>query len=515
MRILILLLFLIGVCEDGVGRGDAAPMELAPTAQDACAGLLPTRLILNQGGRVMLDDGIGLVLHEAAGLASPIVGTLVEGTLFIVAGSLACADNLLWQQVRLADGREGFLSEGNSLRYFAEPYAVGTPIFREDAVNNLILHDFVDTQGNFQSRAPFPIVPRIGSAGDLWQSTELVLANEAIQDRRTTCPERVENMKDIASVTFTDNQRQFYPTPNGEKMLVFRSYHLTIPNCDNQAESYGTTYVSVLDANGEQVIFPYSQHSAPPPTEFCQIPTVAGSEQRAFVDDVVWSPDGVYAALSMRYLGNNTNFPCAFYHIFLVNTRTLEITYLDSGRRLTWTDSGRRLQYIRVERNDPNQLGIERMFNVRPDGTDKVEIGLPAEVTFLPDVLDVSHQTLPILGEDWLVCVGRVFLCNEVKLWSLRDGLVSSMLPMPLSLGENFLGVYGLAAGTQLLWVNRDGTAFLQSVADSRTVQEIQIGQGVTAVFPTIGGFGVVFRTVDNRYFYMDAVSATLLEVRL
>lgn len=493
MRKLILLLFLIALYKP------------TSSAQDACAGLVAPRLVT--GGRVMLDDGIGLVLHEESALNSNSLGNLAEGTLFIVIGSGAtCADNQVWWQVRLADGREGFLAEGGTSRYYAEPYEIGAHIFQEDTANNLMSHVFVDATGESHLRTPFPLTPRTGTAFDLWQSPELELANQVLQERRAVCPDvlPLEMAFDISSVAFTDNQRHFYPSPDGQKMLVFRDYTLGLPDCANSLnEQFGTTYVSLVDVNGEQVIFPYSQHSNPPASEFCQTPLVFASETRTFVDEVKWSPDGKFAALGMRYLRNSQHFPCAFYHIFLVNLQTFEVSYLDAGRRVSWADDGRRLQFVRHERLDPNQIGIERMFSVRPDRTDKIEIYLPDGMRLIPDSLDLLPHTTQ--GNEFLVCVGDG--CEQVSIFSLNTLAFSS--PMPSE--NDFLSVYFVAGGTKLLWLNSQGQVFIQS--DER--QALALGLPIVEVIPIEDGFGAVLRTPENRYFYWDVTSNEVNEVSL
>ncbi len=493
MRKLILFLFFVAFYK---------PLAAQP---DSCAGLVAPRLAVEDTGRVMADDGIGLVLRDAPTTNSQVLTNLSEGTIFTVLESPTCVDHLVWRRVRLADGREGYLAEGGVQRYYAEPYAVGVHLFQEE--NTRLQHYFVDSRGNVQVRDTLNILPRTGAG--LWQQPEVVLANQVIQDRRTNCPNVLppEVPPDINHFSFEDNQRQFYASPDGQKILVFRHYTVSIPDCANQiSEQFGTSYVSLLDSSGEQILFPFSQHSDPPPTSFCQPPTVFAPEQRTFVDEVVWSPDGTYAGLVVRYLRDGQNFPCAFYHIFLVNTQTFEVTYLDSGRRLAWTEGGRRLWFTRVERTDPNETGIERLFSVQPDGSNKIEYALSPEITLLPDGVG---RVLPwdSRAERLLVCVGRVYTCEQVRT------LTPSTLTFTptLDVGISFSSVHYVAGDTHLLWLSTDGKIYLQSLEGN--LEEIPVGQPIVEV--QSAGIGVLLRSPENRYFYCDMASRAVKEVLL
>lgn len=504
MRKLILFLFL------------AAFYKPVGAQTDPCAGLVTPRLLVGATGRIMVDDGIGLVLRDAPSTTSQVIVTLREGAIFTALELPTCADGLVWLRVRLADGREGYLAEGGADRYYVEPYEVGIHLFQEEG--ELLKHYFVNSQGTAQWYPALPLLPRSGLGADLWQSPEAALANQVLQDRRANCATILppELPPDVNGLMFQDNQRQFFSSPDGEKILTFRDYTISIPDCANQkTEQFGTSYVSLLDSNGEQVIFPYSQHSDPPSTPFCQPPNVLFPEQRTFVDEVVWSPDGTYVAMVVRYLRDSQNFPCAFYHIFLVNVQTLELSYLDTGRRLSWTDSGRRLLYARVERTDPNDLGIERLFSVRPDGSDRIEIPLLPDLTLLPSALDVQHTTLPwdAAGEGLLVCVGRVYTCNEVRTFFPMTQNVSPVLTTPVQMGTDLSAVFYVAGNTGLVWLSSDGRVLIQLFEES--VQEVNVGLPIFEIQPLPSGIGVLLRSEEGRYFYYDVATGTVTEVGL
>ncbi|MBZ0310777.1 MAG: SH3 domain-containing protein [Anaerolineae bacterium] len=473
---------------------------------DACAGLVTPRLAAEATGRVMADDGIGLVLRDAPTTSSQILMNLPEGIIFTALESPTCADNFIWYKVRLADGREGYLAEGGVQRYYVEPYAVGVHLLQED--NTRLQHYFVDSRGSIQLQSTLEVIPRTGTG--LWQQPEVVVANQVLQDRRTNCPHVLppELPPDLSQFPFEDNQRQFYASLDGQKILVFRHYTIPIPDCANQVnEQYGTTYISLLDANGEQELFPFSQHSDPPPSTFCYPPIVFSPEQRTFVDEVVWSPDRTYVGLVVRYLRDGQNFPCAFYHIFLVNTQTLEISYLDSGRRLAWAEGGRRLWFARVERIDPNEAGIERLFSVQPNGSNKIEYALPPEITLLPDELDrQEHNLLPwdSGSERILVCVDT---CERVR--TLTPSIMT-FTPI-VEANASFRSVHYVAGDTHLLWLSADGKVYLQSLEGS--LEEIPVGQPIVEV--QSAGIGVLLRSPENRYFYCDISTRAVKEVLL
>ncbi|HLA42571.1 MAG TPA: SH3 domain-containing protein, partial [Aggregatilineales bacterium] len=153
-------------------------------AQDACIDLVTPRLGAEVTARAAFNDGVGVVFRDAPGTIagqSNVLDTLSEGVIMTVIGvEPACKDGFLWWQVRLPDGREGYVAEGAGKNggYFLEPWEVGADIFRPGAGNpNQIDHFFVDTRGNVQQRAPLGIISITGTVAEIWQSSEITVAD--------------------------------------------------------------------------------------------------------------------------------------------------------------------------------------------------------------------------------------------------------------------------------------------------------------------------------------------------
>jgi Bacterial SH3 domain len=490
-------------------------------AQDDCTGLIAPQLSMDMTARVTPDDGVGLVLRDAPQTDSHVVDNLPEDSIFQVIGeSHSCADKFLWWQVRLIDGREGYLAEGSS-RYFAEPYPLALHLFEIDSANpNQINHQVIDSAGRQQSQPPFNLALFRGTGSELWQPPELQATNLVFADRLANCPQQLPtilaNTTGIQDIVYSelDGTRQLFPAPNNQQLLVIRHYTLDLPTCDgSQHELYGSSYISLLSAAGEQIIFPFSQHSDPPPSQFCQIPIVTHAEQKTLLHEIAWSPDSQYVALGVRYLRNGISYPCAFYHIFIINTATLESHYAGEGRRLASVDD--RLYALRNERSDPNQAGIQYLFSVLPDGTNTQIIPIPENLTWLPDAMDLQNTYLPWSegGAALLACVGDGYQCTELVNYHI-DSSRADIIPLPdgLQLGSTLQAVYYVAEGSQLLWLSTEGDIYLQSfdgkwsAIESPLLQESRIIR--INILPK--GIGALLEREDGQRLYLNVLDKTV-----
>ena len=455
-----------------------------------CVGLIAPLLNVGITGRVKPDDGIGLALHSEANSSSTVIRTLPEGTGFLVISDATCRDGWVWWQVRLADGQEGYLAEGNATTYFAEAFALGVHLLIPDTANpNQINRVMIDPSGTPQPRPPLILSPQGGSAASLWQSFELTAASTALADRLANCADRVPaGLVDVESVPFDGSTRTYYPSPDGEQVLIFRDYLFDLPRCDGTGAQFGTTYVYVAaPQQGERLIFPYSQQSDPPPGQHCQPPTVAAADYATHIEEVAWSQDGHYAALSVRYLRNSQFYPCAFYHIFVIDTATLGVQYIGEGQRLGWYNG--RLYYAHIERSDPNTPGVQRMFHVRPNGEDRLEIPLPAGINVIGASLPYNAA-----GDRLLVCTDAA--CGQVAIWSLRNYSLGTAFAPPINGTASFM-----AGDTQFLWLSAAGQVYQQGLADGSS-EMLATDTPVTAVHP--GWMGAVLHLDDGQMIYLD-----------
>lgn len=513
-------LLVMGLCLGVILLGPISSV----VAQDACAGLVTTRLISGGTGRVAFDDGVGVVLRSMPSTSDPasqIVENLAEGAIFTAIGdSPTCQEGRLWWRSRLPDGREGYLPEGanSSGGYYVEPYEVGADIVFQDPANPYQLKRyFVNTRGEAQTRTPYTLSPQGGTLGSLWQEPEILLADTVFQDRLANCPDQLgqlNTLRNLRDYAFDDMRLiTVYPNRDGSAALIVRDYMINIPTCTGQAEDYGTSFVSVVDATGERFIFPFSQHSDPPASQFCQPQAGLYLHRSSRLNEVTWSQDGRYVGLGVRYLRNSPTFPCAFYHAFVADAQTLQVAYAGEGRRLGWGQSGRRLRYFRVERTDPNQGGKERLWSVLPDGSDPIEVFLPGGATWLPGAMDLVPFMLPWSeqGEKVLTCNGLVYNCGETLTLKIIDSSfmgTALIAPDDIQLGSNLLGVYYVAGDTQLLWIDADGAFFLQPLQGDQAGIERKLanglnGEGLVSVTILPTGAGLVIQT-PTQWIYVD-----------
>jgi hypothetical protein len=517
-----------------LGLGWFSPPALAH-AQDACAGLVATRLVSGGAARVAFDDGVGVVLRSRPSTTDPtseIIENLAEGAIFTAIGpGPDCQEGRLWWFSRLPDGREGYLPEGANATggYYVEPYEVGADIvFQDPADPYQLKHYFVTTRGEAQARTGYRLTPQNGTVGSLWQEPEIALAEAAFADRQANCPDQLGplvTLRAIRDYTFDDQKLiQVYPNREGSAALIVRDFLVNIPTCAGQAEDYGTSYISVVDANGERLILPFSQHSDPPASQFCQPQAGLQLQRPSLLKEVVWSQDGRYAALGVRYLRNSPNFPCAFYHAFIADRQSLNVAYAGEGRRLGWGQGGRRLRYFRLERSDPNQGGQERLWSVLPDGSDPIEVFLPRGATWLPGAMDLVAFTLPWSeqGERVLACNGLVYSCGETLTMQIVDSSFAGtafIAPENALLGSSLWGVYYVLGDTALLWVTTTGFFYTQPLQGERAgiwSEEGYITEEATMVAITVmpTGAGVIIQQTDG-WTYLNLVDGGWLPLML
>lgn len=506
-------LFLLAMllCWVGVARPAAA--------QDDCTTLVKPRLGAGITARVAFNDGIGVVFRDAPTSSnSAVLGNLPEGYILTITGDAPiCQDQFLWWAARLPDGQEGFVAEGAGSGYFLEPWEVGAAVFipAEGQLN----HFFVDTRGNVQSRAPLPIAAPIGTAATLWQPFELELAAAQV----AACPDQAElfGAAAVGDVPFLNVAPAFYPAPDGTKALLRRDFLLDLPDCIGATQKYGTSTVALTTTSGETLVFPFSQHADPPESQHCQPQTGLDLDHLTWISEVAWSQDGRYVALSVRYLRNSENFPCAFYHVFVVETNTLSVSYAGEGRRVGWGQGGRRLRYLRLERSDPNADGTPRLFSVLPDGGDAVEVFLPGGATWLPGAMDLENAVLPWSenGDKLLACNGLVYTCGEAISFRVVDSGfegVPIITPDAAQLGNGLRAVYFVAGDTRLLWHTTDGRLFLQPLGGADAGRWAEVAAELSSETPIVDvilvqtGVGAVLRLDDGRRFYLDVLGGTV-----
>ena len=144
-RVCFVLLFaavlLAGACADVPGRDtpsaatrdDVAtvaatltlPVYPTLTPHHVCEGAPESRLILEERGRVRLtEDDKALNLRAGPGIEQEILDQIEPLADFLVGDERACADGYSWFLIKY-QGLAGWIAEGDSTGYYAEPHLPG------------------------------------------------------------------------------------------------------------------------------------------------------------------------------------------------------------------------------------------------------------------------------------------------------------------------------------------------------------------------------------------------------
>ncbi len=96
--------------------------------QDTACGNAPApRLVIGGRARITIAETATLRLREGPGLSSGMIDTLSGGGEADILAGPVCADGLLWWQIALADGRQGWAAEGSGSTYFLTPIRAAAP----------------------------------------------------------------------------------------------------------------------------------------------------------------------------------------------------------------------------------------------------------------------------------------------------------------------------------------------------------------------------------------------------
>ena len=144
-RVWFVLLFaavlLAGACADAPGRDTpsaangvevatvaatvALPVYPTLTPNHVCQGAPESRLILEERGRVRLtEDGKALNLRAGPGISQEILDQIEPLSVFLVGDEAACSDGYSWFLITYR-GQAGWIAEGDSTAYYAEPHLPG------------------------------------------------------------------------------------------------------------------------------------------------------------------------------------------------------------------------------------------------------------------------------------------------------------------------------------------------------------------------------------------------------
>lgn len=108
-------------------------VTLPLTAQTAtpapgCPGLLPTRLIVHERGRVTRNDPAPVNVRAEPGTNAGLIGQVPAGITFYVLEGPECTQRYTWYRVKAVvegSGLAGWIAEGDLRSYFVERFPPG------------------------------------------------------------------------------------------------------------------------------------------------------------------------------------------------------------------------------------------------------------------------------------------------------------------------------------------------------------------------------------------------------
>ncbi|MBI5959636.1 MAG: hypothetical protein HY866_12920 [Chloroflexi bacterium] len=498
---------------------------LAPAhAQNACDGLVTPRLTSGGAARVISQYGLSMKNRAATGAAGASeLAVLPYGTTIALTEAYTCNFGYVWWPIRLADGTTGFIAEGDASNYYLEPYTVGQHYYARSSDGAQIVHYLILPDGSSELQNVFPITPASGTPSQLWQPVETAWLTKAFEAVKTGCPERLagtglENATNetVLTTALPPLDYDFYPSPDGSRMVLVRHQHLVLPRCTSTVpERIGMSTVSIVEANGaERVLFPFPQHGTVPGSQDHYKP----GEPTPWIvslDEVVWSPNGKYVAFVAAYQDLCQGALCYRYHMYISNLETGQLYVTGEGRHVGWSNGGETINYFRLITGDLNAQN-PHLYTMKPDGTNRQEVWLPGGARY------VSDSRAPY-GFPWNDGGTRVLVGNagiaEVMLFTLSDRSFTPPVGVPdLTPLANRLMV-GLIGGEKtLLWATIRGEFLTQSVSSGQwtkltsEVASTGVAPRHVTPFPLVNR--ALIEMVDGSAYVLDLDADQLIPVR-
>lgn len=97
-------------------------------AEPGCPGLLPSRLIIAERGRVSREDPAPVNVRAEPGTSGEQLGQIPSGTIFFVLEGPECTQRYTWFRVKVVvegTGLSGWIAEGDARSYFVERFPPG------------------------------------------------------------------------------------------------------------------------------------------------------------------------------------------------------------------------------------------------------------------------------------------------------------------------------------------------------------------------------------------------------
>lgn len=501
----------------------AAPAPRA-SAQDPCSGLVAPRLTPGGQARVITPYGLSLKHEPLTGAAGGIERALLAfDTVATVTGSYRCNYGYRWWPLALANGVTGWAAEGGSGNdYYLEPVTVGLHVIRRAPGSAAIAHYFVTPDGRAEPQTGFTLPAVELTPGAAWQLVEIERLRVLLERAQTQCPARLVgtpfeglDINAALALPLSGDEVDLYPAPDGRQLLVVQHLHLRVPRCETAIpERVGISLVSVIDAGGGvQELFPFPQHGSIPASTDVYAESEPG-EWSVYLDEVRWSPHGLYIAIVAAYRDRCADAACLRYHVYVADLGANALYALGEGRQVGWTNGGEGLNLFRLQFGADGRQAAQ-LYTMRANGSDRQAIWLPGGAEYLS-----PEQTG--FGFPWNASGTRVMVHNagrgEVMLLTIADRSFSARVAVPDKLPRpNRLAVLLMRGETQYFWVTIRGEFVVQDVASGRwtELQSTLAPTGIApiAVRPFATGTHVLIELADGSARVLDLDADRLVPV--
>ena len=295
-----------------------------------------------------------------------------------------------------------------------------------------------------------------------------------------------------------------YPSPDATRLLIVRHWWRAVLTCDGSVTPrYGIDRLSVIDSQGERVLFDLPAHSV---TSDSASVLDAKADPPNRVIDVRWSPDNAHIAVWLREGARS--------RLLIIDGDQGTSSYLDDGADPVWSLDGTQLTWLRTDGT------VTNLISDSPDRRDsfgdvRQTLALPATFQYTDGPLD------PMWTDDGtrLVACVRADGCMSAAVIDVPLRRALPALAVPVAYPLEVRWVLGNSA---LLWLPQSGKHLtLQTIPDGSLwtfVPALAAGERITDVqiFPGGDSALIVVQTLSGtpRYSVLDLNDGTVIDVQ-
>lgn len=481
-----------------------------PTHSDSSLCTDSTRLTVGGVARIAYRSGNqpseSQPLRDFPGEEALVLTNMPPGTTLTVLRGPVCIRDVRWWEVRTLTGMTGWTPEtrGNSESAIPvlESWQLLVDLMRP-IPNNLMPSGLALIRVNVHGVARWltaftPSVPADGGLSS-FPEAEAEPLRQAFAAAQQRCPAQARWIDRSVADSFSA-----FPSPDATRLLIVRHWWRAVSECDGSITPfYGIDRLSVIDSQGERVLFDLPGHVPAPDLSSTTGGDVDPPDQ---VIDVRWSPDNAHTLAWLRY-GDRSR-------LLIIDADQSTSAFLDDGADPAWSPDGSRVSWLRADGTVTNLIS---------DSPDRLSaFGTTRQTLALPSAFQYAHAIFdPVWNADGtrLVACVRADNCLSAAVIDvpLRRALPALTVPV-----ASPLAVRWALDDSALLWLPQSGKfLILQSISDGvlRTfAPELMAGEHITDVriFPGGDTALIVVQPVNGtpRYTVLDLNYGSLTGVR-